>query len=82
MQLKWMKHARLCIQPALDYFQEHLQASIMSVPLKAFKAARFFDPHFLNKTKPECIVFISIFLYNRVSFVESQTRISSVCSCC
>ena len=56
VQLKWMKHARLCIQPALDYYQEHLQASIMSVPLRAFKAARVFDPHFLNKTKPEHIV--------------------------
>ena len=56
VQLKWMKHARLCIQPALDYYQEHLQASIMSVPLRAFKAARLFDPHFLNKTKPEHIV--------------------------
>ena len=51
-----MKHARLCIQPALDYYQEHLQASIMSVPLKTFKATRLFDPHFLNKTKPEHIV--------------------------
>ena len=24
VQLKWMRHARLCIQPALNYYQEHL----------------------------------------------------------
>jgi len=24
----------------------------MSTPLKAFKAARFFDPYYLNKVKP------------------------------
>jgi len=43
-----MKHARLCIQPAMDYYREHLQASIMSVHLKAFKTAKLFDPHFLE----------------------------------
>ena len=40
------------IKPALDYYKEHLQADLMSVPLKAFKVARLFDPHYLNKTKP------------------------------
>ena len=48
-QLKWRKYARKCIMPALDYYKEHLEADIMSTPLKAFKAARLFDPHYLNK---------------------------------
>lgn len=48
-----MKYARLCIKPALDYYKEHLQAELMNVPLKAFKSARLFDPHFLNKANPE-----------------------------
>ena len=33
-QLKWMKYARQCIKPALDYYKEHLEADIMSTPLK------------------------------------------------
>ena len=28
-------HARGCIKPAMDYFNEHLKAKIMAVPLKA-----------------------------------------------
>lgn len=52
-QLKWMKHARDCIKPAADYFNEHIKAEIMSVPLKAFKTARMFDPHHMKKVKPE-----------------------------
>ena len=53
-QLKWIKHARECIKPASDYFNEHLKAEIMSVPLKAFKATRMFNPHHMKKVKPEC----------------------------
>ena len=40
VQLKWMKHARECIKPAIKYFDEHLKADLMDIPLKAFKAAR------------------------------------------
>ena len=67
MQLKWMKHARLCIQPGMDYYQGHLQASIMSVPLKAFKAARLFSPHFVNKTKPERIALTSLSTFSFIT---------------
>lgn len=52
-QQKWRKYARKCITPALDYYKEHLEADIMSTPFKAFKAARLFDPHYLNKVKPQ-----------------------------
>ena len=55
-----------CIQLALNYYQEHLQASIMSVPLKAFKAARLFDPHFISKTKPGSIPLTSL---STISFI-------------
>ena len=54
VQLKWMKHARECIKPAMKYFENHLKAEIMSVPMKAFKAARLFSPHYVKKIKPEC----------------------------
>ena len=54
VQLKWMKHARECIKPAIKYFDEHLKADLMDIPLKAFKAARYFSPHFVKKIKPEC----------------------------
>ena len=40
-QLKWMRHARQCIKPAIKYFEEHLKADLMDIPLKAFKAARY-----------------------------------------
>ena len=33
--------------------KEHLQADNMNTPLKAFKAARLFDPHYLNRVKPQ-----------------------------
>ena len=36
VQLKLMKHARECIKPAIKYFEDHLKAEIMSVPMKAF----------------------------------------------
>jgi len=55
-QLRWRKYARQCIKPAL----EHLQADIMSTPLKAFKAARLFDPHYLNKVKPQNVALNSL----------------------
>ena len=32
-----MKYARLCRKPALDYYKEHLQGDLMSVPLKLLK---------------------------------------------
>ena len=54
VQLKWMKYARECINPAMKYFEDHLKAEIMSVPMKAFKAARLFSPHYVKKIKPEC----------------------------
>ncbi len=54
-QLKWIKHAKECIKPAIDYFNEHLKAEIMSVPLKAYKAGCMFNPqHNMKKLKPEC----------------------------
>ena len=59
-QLKWKKYARQCIMPALDYYKEHLQADIMNTPLKAFKTARLFDPHYLNKVKPQHVVLNSL----------------------
>ena len=52
-QLKWMRHARECIKPAIKYFEEHLKADLMDIPLKAFKAARYFSPHYVKKIKPE-----------------------------
>ena len=51
VQLKWMKHARECIKPAMKYFENHLKAEIMSVPMKAFKAARLFSPHYVKKNQ-------------------------------
>ena len=47
-QLKRRKYTRKCIMLALDYYKEHLEADVMSTPLKAFKAARLFDPHYLR----------------------------------
>ena len=32
----------------------------MSTPLKAFKAARLFDPHYLNKVKPQNVALNSL----------------------
>ena len=52
-QLKWTRHARECIKPAIKYFEEHLKADLMDIPLKAFKAARYFSPHNVKKIKPE-----------------------------
>ena len=49
-----MRYAKSCIKPALDYYKEHLNADLMSIPMKAFKAARLFSPLILQKTKPEC----------------------------
>lgn len=54
VQLKWMRHTRECIKPAVKYFDEHLKADLMDIPLKAFKAARYFSPHYVKKIKPEC----------------------------
>ena len=38
----------------------------MSVPLKAFKVARLFDPHFISKAKPESIPLTSL---STISFI-------------
>ena len=54
VQQRWMRYAKSCIKPALDYYKEHLNADLMSIPMKAFKAARLFSPLILQKTKPEC----------------------------
>ena len=54
VEMKWMRHARDCIKPAMKYFDEHLKAELMNTPMKAFKAARYFSPHFLKQIKPEC----------------------------
>ena len=62
-QLKWIKCARQCIKPALDYYKEHLQADIISTPLKAFKAARLFDPHYLNKVKPQSVALTTLSVF-------------------
>ena len=62
-QLKWIKYARQCIKPALDYYKEHLQADIISTHLKAFKAARLFDPHYLNKVKPQSVALTTLSVF-------------------
>ena len=62
-QLKWIKYARQCIKPALDYYKEHLQADIISTPLKAFKVARLFDPHYLNKVKPQSVALTTLSVF-------------------
>ena len=54
VQLKWMRHVRECIKPAMKYFDEHLKADLMDIPMKAFKAARYFSPHYVKKINPEC----------------------------
>ena len=54
VQQRWMRYVNACIKPALDYYKEHLKADLMNIPMKAFKAARLFSPHILQKTKPEC----------------------------
>jgi len=69
-----MKYARLCTKPALDYYKEHLQANLMNVPLQAFKAVRLFDPHYLNKTKPESVALTSLSAF---PFVTKKIVVSS-----
>ena len=54
VHLKWMRHARECIKPAMKYFDDHLKAELMDIPMKAFKAARYFSPHYTKKIEPEC----------------------------
>ena len=54
VQLKWMKHARDHIKPAMKYFEDHMKAEIMSIQMKAFKTAQLFSPHYVKKIKPEC----------------------------
>ncbi len=46
-----IKHARECIKPAINYFNEHLKAETMSVPLRLSKQ---FNPQHMKKVKPEC----------------------------
>ena len=48
-----MRHARECIK-AMKYFYEHLKAELMDIPMKAFKAARYFSPHYVKKIEPAC----------------------------
>ena len=71
-QLRWRKYARQCIKPALDYYKEHLQADIMSTPLKAFKAARLFDSHYLNKVKPQNVALNSLLVLPFVTEPSSK----------
>ena len=54
VQQRWMRFVNACIKPALDYYKEHLKADLMNIPMKAFKAARLFSPHIVQKIKPEC----------------------------
>ena len=51
VQQRWMRYAKAHIKPALDYYKEHLNADLMSIPMKVFKAAQLFS---LQKIKPEC----------------------------
>ena len=48
-----MAYANSCIKPAYDYYTSHLNAPLMSVPLRAFKVARLFVPHKLKEMKPD-----------------------------
>ena len=54
VQQRWMRYVNACIKPALDYYKEHLKADLMNIPMKAFKAAQLFSPHYLQRIKPEC----------------------------
>ena len=63
VQQRWMRYAKACIKPALDYYKEHLDADLMSIPMKAFKAARLFSPHILQRTKPECTALTSLLAF-------------------
>ena len=45
-----------CIKPALDYYKEHLNADLMTAPLRAFKAARLFSPQKIQEMKPDTSV--------------------------
>ena len=63
IQLKWRRHAISCIKPALDYYSGHLKADLMNIPLQAFKAARLFSPHNLQKIKPECASLSSLLVF-------------------
>ena len=63
IQLKWRRHTISCIKPALEYYSGHLKADLMSIPLQAFKAARLFSPHNLQKIKPECTSLISLLVF-------------------
>ena len=49
VQQRWMRYAKACIKPALDYYKEHLNADLMRIPMKAFKAAQLFSPHIFQK---------------------------------
>lgn len=71
VQLKWMKHARECIAPAIiKYFEEHLmKADIMTAPMQAFKAAQMFSLHYVAKIKPECAPLNSL---SNLSFMTSS----------
>ena len=57
VQQQLKNYASSCVKPALDYYIEHLNANLMSVPLSAFKAARLFSPHKLQEMKPESCVY-------------------------
>ena len=54
-----------CTKAALDYCKQHLETDIMSTPLKAFKAARLFDPYYHNKVKSQSVALttLSVFLF-------------------
>jgi len=53
VQQRWMRYVNSCVKPALDYYKEHLKADLMNIPMLAFKAARLFSPHAIQKIKPE-----------------------------
>ena len=48
-----VNYAHSCIKPAIDYYNTHLKAPLMSVPLNAFKAARLFSPTKVKMIKPD-----------------------------
>ena len=51
VQQQLKSYSRSCIQPGLDYFNNHLHSSLKT-PLAAFKAALLLCPHKVNSLKP------------------------------
>jgi len=51
-QTRLMTHAKQCIQPGLQYFNQQLNTSL-KIPLMAFKAARMTNPTVIRNLNPD-----------------------------